>query len=102
MVNSTQMILPNLAFGGLAIASLFFDHRPTKRALVRCTLGWCEGCKYTKLYSENWRIFITNVSQIFCLNLHRFLNKHFHGLMILLRQYIFETVTLLPADLAKS
>ena len=55
-----------------------------------------------KVYSENWRIFLQNVSQIFCLNLHGFLNKPLHGLMILLLQYIFETVTLLPADLLKS
>ena len=58
MVDSTQMILSNLAFGGLAIASLFFDHLPTKRALVRCTLGWvnfsefeitvCGSCKMSK------------------------------------------------------
>ena len=56
----------------------------------------------SNIYCRNNIIFITNVSQIFCLNLHSFLNKHLHGLMILLRQYIFETVTLLPADLAKS
>ena len=56
-------------------------------------LIYCERCKKTKLYSENWRIFIQQVSQIFCLNLHRFVNKHLHRLMIFLWQYIFETVT---------
>ena len=31
----------------------------------------------------------------FGLNLHRFINKHLHGLMISLRHYILETVTII-------
>ena len=33
----------------------------------------CEGCKYSKVYSENWCNFIPKVLQIFCVPLYSFL-----------------------------